>query len=144
MFGIGKAFKKAWKGTFGKLEDAVEPYKTTLIGAGVGFLTGGLGGAASQFWQNGLMGAAVGAGIGYSQDSAAKAQEQQMRAQIESAEKLAKMQNNVVVSADPAPVATTQSEEIREQNEATRKAKAFRFAQSTRGNFGGYKKTTLG
>lgn len=132
MFGIGKAFKKAWKGTFGKLEDAVEPYKTTLIGAGVGFLTGGLGGAA------------IGAGIGYSQDSAAKAQEQQMRAQIESAEKLAKMQNNVVVSADPAPAATTQSEEIREQNEATRKAKAFRFAQSTRGNFGGYKKTTLG
>lgn len=127
-FGIGKTFKKAWKGTVGKLEDAVDPVKNTIVNAGIGFVASGFN----------PIGAVIGATTGYMQDRNEQQQEKAVKAQIASAEKIAAMQNNTVVSAAPIPTQTVQQAALREQNDATRKARAFRLANSVRsGTLGG-------
>ena len=132
--GFGKSFKKAWKGTLGRLEDIVDPVKSTLIGAGVGFLTGG------------PVGAGIGALGGASMDMQEYQQEKALKTQIASAEKIAAMQNNVVVSADPVPVQSAAKAELTEQNNATRRARAFRLSSSVRNATlgGGTGRKTLG
>lgn len=133
--GLGKSLRKAWKKTFGKLEDVtkdalpiIAPIVGTMIAPGVGTLAG----------------AAIGQGIG--QYRAGQQQEKALKAQIASAEKIAQMQNNAVVSAAPVPTQNAQTAAISEENEATRKARAFRFSNSVRnstlgGGFGNKKKT---
>lgn len=159
-FGIGKAFKKGWKSTFGKVEDAVKPYAPIIAGAALGALTGGmgfaaagigsgvfgsLGAAGSSFATGAIAGGSVGALSGGAQYVSARQQEKSIKAQIASAEKIAAMQNNTVVSAAPIPTQTVQQAVISEQNEATRKARAFRLSSSVRnstlgGGMGGRKK----
>lgn len=148
MFGIGKAIKKGWKKTFGKLEDAVKPYAPIVAGTVLGAVTGGLGFAAAGL--SSAAGAGIGAGAGAlsgtNQYMGMRSQEKAVKAQIASAEKIAKMQNNAVVSAAPIPTQTAQTAAISEENEATRKARAFRFSNSVRnstlgGGFGNKKKT---
>lgn len=134
--GLGKSLKKAWKKTFGKLEDVtkdalpiIAPIVGTMIAPGVGTLAG----------------AAIGQGIG--QYRAGQQQEKALKAQIASSEKIAQMQQATVVSAAPIPTQTAQTAAINEQNEATRKARAFRLSNSIRGSLGGgfgNKRKTLG
>lgn len=119
-FGIGKAFKKAWKSTFGKVEDAVKPYVNTVVGATIGAIVGG------------PVGLAVGAGAGYSMDFQAKQQEKIAKAQIASAEKIAAMQNQPVVEAAATPTSSMQEALFAEQNAASAKKRAFSFARTQR------------
>lgn len=141
-FGIGKAFKKGWKKTLGWVEDetkdllpAIVATAGTIIGSAI---APGMGTAIGA-----SIGSSLGQGIG--QYRAGQQQEKAVKAQIASAEKIAAMQNNTVVSAAPIPTQTVQQAVISEQNEATRKARAFRLSSSVRnstlgGGMGGRKK----
>lgn len=163
-FGIGKAIKKGWKKTFGKLEDKAKPYLPVVAGAALGALTGGLGFAASgvgssvfgslgaagsSFATGAIAGGAVGALHGGMQYQSIRQQEKAHAAQLASAEKIAQMQNATVISAAP-PTQTSDNSALAEENNATKKARAFRLANSVRGNtLGGgssssNKKRTLG
>lgn len=157
--GLGKSLRKAWKKTFGKVEDEVKPYAPIIAGAALGALTGGLGFAAagiggtvfsgmtaagSSALTGALAGGGVGALSGFGQYQSMRDQEKMTKAQIASSEKIAQMQQQVVVSADPAPVQKAQTAQLSEANEATRKARAFRFSNSVRratlgGGLGGAK-----
>ncbi len=164
--GLGKKLRKAWKKTFGWADD--DAVKTAAIVAAAGAVTGGLGGAAL----GGLglagttaSGAAIGAGaaakagaiygaiggsaLGGLQGYQTQEQKKALKAQIASSEKIAQMQQNTVISAAPIPTQTQETAAISEQNNATKKARAFRLANSVRGGtLGGgssnNKKTTLG
>jgi hypothetical protein len=134
--GLGKKLRKAWKKSFGKIEDTISPIKGTVIGLPLTIATG-----------NPLFALA---GSGYDM---AKHQERQqekaLNAQIASSEKIAQMQQNTVISAAPIPTQTQETAAISEQNNATKKARAFRLANSVRGGtLGGgssnNKKLTLG
>ena len=158
--GFGKSFRKGWKKAFGWADD--DTTKTAAIGAIAAAATGGLGGAA--LGALGLAGAEVTAGaaattgaiyggIGGSLAGATMGYQNQMQekaldAQIASSEKIAQMQQNTVISAAPVPTQTVESAAVSEQNAATKKARAFRLANSIRGNtLGGNtnnKKLTLG
>lgn len=158
--GFGKSFRKGWKKAFGWADD--DTTKTAAIGAIAAAATGGLGGAA--LGALGLAGAGVTAGaaattgaiyggIGGSLAGATMGYQTQMQekaldAQIASSEKIAQMQQNTVISAAPVPTQSVESAAIREQNSATKKARAFRLSNSLRGGtLGGSssnKKTTLG
>ena len=148
--GLGKSFRKAWKKTLGWADD--DWAKQAAITAVAGALTGGIGAGAvagGLSWGAGAaLGALGGAIEGGTQGYAAQQQEKAIKAQIESAEKIAAMQNNTVVSAAPIPTQTLQKAAISEQNDATRKARAFRLANSVRsGTLGGGnsgKRKTLG
>lgn len=115
--GFGKAFKKAWKKTFGWADDAL---KYTPAGMLIDSVKG--------------MNESI---------------ENAYRAQVASSEKLAKMQQATVVSAAP-PQQTTENQELTEENNATKKARAFRLANSVRsdtlggGSSSSNKKRTLG
>lgn len=161
--GLGKSFRKAWKKTLGWADD--DWAKQAAITAVAAAATGGLAGAAL-----GALGAAEGVSLGTAALAGAKTgavwggaggalmggmqgyqnhqQEKSIKAQIASAEKIAAMQNNTVVSAAPIPTQTLQKAAISEQNDATRKARAFRLANSVRsGTLGGGnsgKRKTLG
>lgn len=146
-FGIGKAFKKGWKKTLGWADD--DWAKQAAITAVAGAVTGGLGAglvAGGLSWAAGAgLGALGGAIAGGTQGYQAQQQEKSVKAQVASAEKIAAMQNNTVVSAAPIPTQTVQQAAISEQNEATRKARAFRLSNSVRnstlgGGMGGRKK----
>lgn len=146
--GLGKSFRKAWKKTLGWADD--DWAKQAAIMAVAGAVTGGLGAAAmgaSVGW-GAAAGGVLGGMQGGSQGYAAQQQEKSIKAQIASAEKIAAMQNNTVVSAAPIPTQTLQKAAISEQNDATRKARAFRLANSVRsGTLGGGnsgKRKTLG
>lgn len=144
--GLGKSFKKFTRKVFGdKLAPLLSPIPdinviaNAAIGTGVGFLTGGPIGA--------VVGAGLGAVKGTTDVWAQQQQEKMMNAQIASSEKIAQMQQQVVVSADPAPVQKAQTAQLSEANDATRRARAFRFSNSVRratlgGGLGGSK--TLG
>lgn len=147
--GLGKSLRKAWKKTFGKVEDVAKPYAPIIAGVALGALTGGLGFAAvgSSALTGALVGGGVGALNGFGQYQSLRDQEKMTKAQIASSEKIAQMQQQVVVSADPAPVQKAQTAQLSEANDATRKARAFRFSNSVRratlgGGLGGSK--TLG
>ena len=148
--GFGKSFRKGWKKAFGWADD--DTTKTAAIVAAAGALTGGLGAGLAA----GGMGALAGAGIGAAGGATAGGlmgyqthmQEKALDAQIASSEKIAQMQQNTVISAAPVPTQSVESAAIREQNSATKKARAFRLSNSLRGGtLGGSssnKKTTLG
>jgi hypothetical protein len=133
--GFGKTFRKAWKNTWGKVEDAIDPVKNTLVSAGIGFAVGG------------PIGAGIGAIAGMGMDTMTRTQEKQAKAQIASSEKIARMQNSAAaISAAPTPSTATEKASVSAQNEATRKARAFRLSNSVRsstlgGGFGNKKKT---
>lgn len=158
--GLGKKLRKGWKKAFGWADDDLT--KTIAGGLVVGALTGGLGGlgmgliegvtgtalaeaAGAGALIGGGAGALGGAGMGYQ----AQQQEKALKAQIASSEKLAQMQQATVISAAP-PTQTSDNAAITEANNATKKARAFRLANSVRGNtLGGggsssNKKRTLG
>lgn len=121
MFGIGKAFKKAWKGTVGKLEDAVDPYKRAIVGAAIGGLVGG------------PLGAAVGGFSGYQMDVQGQQQQAMINAQLAAADKIAAAQQAApTIQGMAAPTATAQEASVAEQNNATNKRKAFSFAKTAR------------
>lgn len=147
--GLGKSLRKAWKKTFGWADN--EAVKTaTIVGVG-GALTGGLAagltGGMSILGGAGI-GAAAGGTVGGLTGYQTIQQEKALDAQIASSEKIAQMQNNTVISAAPVPTQAVQTEAINEQNNATKKARAFRLANSVRGGtLGGgnsNKKITLG
>lgn len=159
-FGIGKAIKKGWKKAFGWADDDLT--KTIAGGLVVGALTGGIGGlgyglatgaTGSALAGTAGAGAALGAGLGGLQGGmtgySAMQQEKALKAQIASSEKLAQMQQATVISAAP-PAQTSDNAAITEANNAAKKARAFRLANSVRGNtLGGgssssNKKRTLG
>lgn len=158
--GLGKKLRKAWKKTFGWADDDVT--KTAVVGALTAAAAGGLGGAAlgalglageatagaaaaTGAIYGGIGGALTGATMGYQTQQQKKA----LNAQIASSEKIAQMQQNTVISAAPIPTQATETAAISEQNNATKKARAFRLANSVRGGtLGGgssnNKKLTLG
>ena len=150
--GLGKSLRKAWKKTFGKLEDVTKPYMPIIAGTVLGAVTGGLGGVAVGLSEKALgyaigAGGVLGAGAGTTQYLGMRSQEKALKAQIASSEKIAQMQQATVVSAAPIPTQTAQTAAINEQNEATRKARAFRLSNSIRGSLGGgfgNKRKTLG
>lgn len=120
-FGIGKAFKKGWKKTLGKVEDAVKPYVNTIAGATIGALVGG------------PVGFAIGATAGYSMDSQAKHQEDMINAQLAAADKIAAAQQAApTIQSAAIPTVSTQQAATAEMNEATSKRKAFSFANTRR------------
>lgn len=124
-FGLGKFFKS----TFGKVKD----YLPVAIGAGVGALTGGASGAL------------IGGLMGYNTAEGQKAQEEAMKAQIASAEKIAKMQNaNVAVAGEAPPITTAQQMEVSEMNAATQKARRFSMSRTNRTSGSRFGRTTLG
>jgi hypothetical protein len=119
-FGIGRAFKKGWKKTFGKVEDAVKPYVNTIAGATIGAIVGG------------PVGFAIGATAGYSMDSQAKHQEDMINAQLAAADKIAAAQNAPILQSAATPTASIQEAQTAEMNGATAKRKAFGFANTRR------------
>lgn len=120
-FGIGRTFKKAWKGTFGKLEDAVKPYVNTIAGAAIGAVVGG------------PVGLAIGAASGYSMDTQAKQQEAMINAQLAAADKIAAAQQVApTIQSAAIPTVTAQEAATAEMNESTSKRKAFSFANTRR------------
>ena len=141
-FGIGKAFKKAWKGTFGKVEDAVKPYTPIIAGAALGALTGGLGWAASGAGgifglSAGASGAILGGGAGTLQGMSAyqqgQMQQSMINAQLAAADKIAAAQQTApTIQSAAIPTVTTQQAATAEMNEATSKRKAFSFANTRR------------
>ena len=137
-FGIGKAFKKGWKKTFGKVEDAVKPYAPIIGGAVLGALTGGFGyGAIAMGLGEFSTGAALaGAGVGamggnsYQQG---KMQQSMINAQLAAADKIAAAQQVApTIQSAAIPTVTTQQAATAEMNEATSKRKAFSFANTRR------------
>lgn len=156
-FGIGKAFKKGWKKTFGKVEDAVKPYAPILAGVALGAVTGGFGAAAlgsvlsgtaaagtaaagaaaagtgAAFSGTGaLIGGGIGAMQGYSSYLQGRQQEKAIAAQLAAADKIAAAQNAPVLQSAAIPTVTTQQAATAEMNEATSKRKAFSFANTRR------------
>lgn len=117
-FGIGKAIKKSWKKTVGKAFDAVKPVLGTVAGALLAPATGGLS-------------LAVGASFDAQRYQSQK-QEEMIKAQIASAEKIAAMQNQPVIQAAATPTSSLEAASIAEQNAATAKKKAFSFAKTHR------------
>ena len=150
MFGIGKAFKKAWKGTFGKIEDAVKPAMPIIAGAALGALTGGIGFSAagigsglfsgiglgatgSSALAGALAGGAYGGLQGYGMYQQGKMQEAMINAQLAAADKIAAAQQAApTIQGMAAPTATAQEASVAEQNNATTKRKAFSFAKTAR------------
>ena len=135
-------FRKSWKKAFGWIDN--DTTKTAMIVGAAGALTGGLA-VGGLGW---LAGAAAGEGIGGLMGYQNETQKKAVKAQIASSEKIAQMQQNTVISAAPVPTQTVESAAVSEQNAATKKARAFRLANSIRGNtLGGNtnnKKLTLG
>lgn len=148
--GLGKSLRKAWKKTFGWTEN--EAVKTAAIVGAAGALTGGLGAGLAAGGMSALGGAAIGAAAGGTVGGLTgyqtMQQEKALDAQIASSEKIAQMQNNTVISAAPVPTQAVETAAISEQNNATKKARAFRLANSVRGGTLGRgnsnKKVTLG
>lgn len=148
--GFGKSFRKGWKKTFGWADN--EAVKTAAIVGAAGALTGGLGAGLAAGGMSALGGAAIGAAAGGTVGGLTgyqtMQQEKALEAQIASSEKIAQMQNNTVISAAPVPTQAVETAAISEQNNATKKARAFRLANSVRGGtLGGgnsNKKVTLG
>lgn len=117
-FGIGKAFKKGWKSTVGKLEDVARPYFGTIVGAALAPFTAGASLA-----------------VGMQLDAVRmqeKQQESMIAAQLAAADKIAAAQNAPTIQAAVAPVANSQQAVTTETNEATSKRKAFSFAKTRR------------
>lgn len=143
-------FRKSWKKAFGWIDN--DTTKTAALVAAAGALTGGLGAgltAGGMGWLAGAgVGAAAGGSVGGLMGYQNEMQKKSVEAQIASSEKIAQMQQNTVISAAPAPTQTIESAAVSEQNAATKKARAFRLANSIRGNtLGGNtnnKKLTLG
>lgn len=153
-FGIGKAFKKGWKKTFGKLEDEIKPYTPIIAGVALGALTGGFGaaalgsvlsgtaaagtaaaaGAGAAFSGTGaLIGGGLGAMQGYSSYVQGKQQEDMIAAQLAAADKIAAAQQTApTIQSAAIPTVTTQQAATAEMNEATSKRKAFSFANTRR------------
>ena len=152
-FGIGRAFKKGWKKTFGKVEDAVKPYAPILAGVALGAVTGGFGAAAlgsvlsgtaaagaaaagtgAAFSGTGaLIGGGLGAMQGYSSYVQGKQQEDMIAAQLAAADKIAAAQQTApTIQSAAIPTVTTQQAATAEMNEATSKRKAFGFANTRR------------
>lgn len=141
-FGIGKAFKKGWKKTFGKVEDAVKPYAPIIAGAALGALTGGLGWVASGAsgvlgMSAGASGAVLGGVAGTAQGLSAyqqnRQQENMIAAQLTAADKIAAAQQTApTIQSAAIPTVTTQQAATAEMNEATSKRKAFSFANTRR------------
>ena len=140
-FGIGRAFKKAWKGTFGKLEDAVKPYTPIIAGAALGALTGGLGFAASGLTIGSLsagasgavLGGAAGTLQGLSTYQQGRQQEAMINAQLAAADKIAAAQQVApTIQSAAIPTVTAQEAATAEMNESTSKRKAFSFANTRR------------
>lgn len=148
--GLGKSLRKGWKKAFGWADD--DTVKTAAIVAAAGALTGGLGAGLTEgglgAWAGAGIGAAGGATTGGLMGYQTQQQEKALDAQIASSEKIAQMQKNTVISAAPVPTQAVQTAAINEQNNATKKARAFRLANSVRGGtLGGgnsNKKVTLG
>lgn len=135
-------FRKSWKKAFGWIDN--ETTKTAMLVGAAGALTGGLA-VGGLGW---LAGAAAGEGIGGLMGHQNEMQKKAVKAQIASSEKIAQMQKNTVISAAPVPTQAAETAAISEQNNATKKARAFRLANSLRGGtLGGgnsNKKITLG
>lgn len=157
-FGIGKAFKKGWKKTFGKLEDEIKPYTPIIAGVTLGALTGGFGAAAlgsvlsgtaaagtaaagaaaagtgAAFSGTGaLIGGGIGAMQGYSSYVQGKQQEDMIAAQLAAADKIAAAQQTApTIQSAAIPAVSTQKAATAEMNEATSKRKAFSFANTRR------------
>ena len=145
--GFGKSFKKAWKKSLGWADD--DWVKQAAVMAVAGAVTGGIGAGAIAGGLSAGAGAGIGslagATVGGLQGYQSQQQEKALKAQIASSEKIAQMQQATVVSAAPVPTQAVQKAAISEQNEATRKARAFRLANSVRGTLGGGNgKKTLG
>ncbi len=134
-FGIGKAFKKAWKGTFGKVEDAVKPYTPIIAGAALGALTGGLGFAAAGLTSTtgAILGGAAGTMQGLSTYQQGRQQDAMINAQLAAADKIAAAQQAApTIQSAAIPTVTAQEAATAEMNEATSKRKAFSFANTRR------------
>lgn len=135
MFGIGKAFKK----TFGKVGQYLPVVVGALAGGGVGAL------AATEALKGAAVGALGGGFLGYNTAVGNIAQEKAMKAQIESAEKIAKMQNaNAAVAGETAPMQTAQDLETSEMNAATQKARRFSMSKTNKSGGSRFGRTTLG
>ena len=140
-FGIGKAFKKGWKKTFGKLEDEIKPYAPIIAGAALGALTGGIGFAASGLTigslsagaSGAILGGAAGTLQGVSTYQQNRQQEAMINAQLSAADKIAAAQQTApTIQSAAIPTVSTQQAATAEMNEATSKRKAFSFANTRR------------
>ena len=140
-FGIGRAFKKGWKKTFGKLEDEIKPYTPIIAGAALGALTGGLGWVASGAGgilgmsagaSGAILGGVAGTAQGLSTYQQNRQQENMIDAQLAAADKIAAAQNAPVLQSAATPTASIQEAQTAEMNEATAKRKAFSFANTRR------------